>query len=228
MKEPNPPKLLKRLGRQYLTPTSKQKSSIGEYLCSCGKTFTTVVRSPGKGLSKSCGCYQIKRVKESNTTHGRYKHPLHKVWISIVGRTVTGNSKSFRQYASKGINLCDRWLEIDNFIEDMYPTYTEGLTIERRDSTKDYSPDNCYWATMLTQSQNRGMYKNNTSGFKGVRETSKGRFTAIIHVAGKAIRFGPFNQIQEAALARDKYIRGNSLIHHKNFTDAEFNTLISN
>lgn len=31
----------------------------------------------------------------------------------------------------------------------------DGLTIERRDNTKGYSPDNCIWATRKTQSRNK-------------------------------------------------------------------------
>lgn len=58
------------------------------------------------------------------------------------------NSTSYRYYGGKGIRVCDRWLNYEFFREDMEANYKEGLALDRIDSSKDYSPDNCQWLTV--------------------------------------------------------------------------------
>jgi hypothetical protein len=76
-------------------------------------------------------------------------------------------------------------------------------TIDRIDSTKDYYPENCRWATLTQQMINRGNFKNNTSGVKGViRGNNKWR--AYIHINGHKTMLGTFTTFEEAVEARKK------------------------
>ena len=75
----------------------------------------------------------------------------------------------YENYGGRGIKVCDRWLDINNFIEDMYPSYQESLTSDRIDVNGNYEPDNCRWATNQVQGRNsRDICKSNTSGYRGV------------------------------------------------------------
>jgi hypothetical protein len=56
-------------------------------------------------------------------------------------------------YADKGISVCERWLDLNNFIADM-GLRPEGKTIDRIDNAKGYEPGNCRWATNKEQMQN--------------------------------------------------------------------------
>lgn len=47
--------------------------------------------------------------------------------------------------------MCDRWNSFENFLEDMEPSYVEGLTLHRKDSSKGYEPGNVVWADWNTQ-----------------------------------------------------------------------------
>jgi len=95
-------------------------------------------------------------MKHGNTTHGHWVNgkasPTYKTWRSMKYRC--SNPKNVYYY-QKGIRVCDRWLNsFVNFLEDMGER-PEGMTIDRIDNTKGYSPENCVWSTITQQNNNK-------------------------------------------------------------------------
>jgi hypothetical protein len=72
----------------------------------------------------------------------------------MVGRCTNTSDHAYSYYGERGITVCDRWMDFANFHADMGEK-PDGLTLERKDNSKGYSPDNCCWATRKIQGQNR-------------------------------------------------------------------------
>lgn len=81
----------------------------------------------------------------------------YKRWISMKRRVLDKSPQVFQYYGAKGIKVCERWLtSYENFLADMGEC-PEGLTLDRLDPDKDYSPENCRWATWKQQHRQRTM-----------------------------------------------------------------------
>jgi hypothetical protein len=64
----------------------------------------------------------------------------------------------------------------------------------------DCRKENLRIATNSQNNMNRGMFKNNTSGYRGVHRKGN-MWRAMIYVSGKQIRLGTFKNIKDAASA---------------------------
>ena len=62
--------------------------------------------------------------------------------------------RDFERYGSRGIGYCEQWKSFKQFLADMGER-PHGTTLDRIDPERGYSPGNCRWATMTTQSRNR-------------------------------------------------------------------------
>ena len=214
------PRLVKDLGMGYFTEKSKHKTKLGIYECQyCGKEFEGHTYNIKSGTAKSCGCQKYKP-REKIIKHGLRKHRLYKTWASMRDRCLNKSGIDYINYGGRGIEICGRWLSIDNFIEDMYPSYQEGLSLDRIDINGNYESNNCRWATKTTQSRNtRDIQRNNTSGYRGVgwhKASNTWRVRIIVNYT--TIELGSYPTALEGAKAYETYVRLNKLEH--NFTPA--------
>ena len=216
------PVLIEDLGMLYPTEKSKRKIRYGLYKCYCGKEFAAQSDNIKSGHTKSCGCYSKEMALKANTTHGCTRHPLYSTWNGIVSRTTNPNSTGFKEYGGRGISICERWRDIKNFIDDMYPTYKEGLTLDRIDANGNYEPSNCRWTTKTVQSRNtRTIRSTNKSGYRGV-DIIYNRFRSRIVVNNKAIHLGVYDNPRYAAIAYDTFVIVYGLEHTCNFPKGVF------
>lgn len=86
-----------------------------------------------------------------NYKHGMYGSPTYKSWSEMKCRCDHPEHSSGRY---ENISYCERWRDFRNFFADMGER-PDGTTLDRINPHGDYTPDNCRWADILTQENNR-------------------------------------------------------------------------
>lgn len=100
-------------------------------------------------------------------THNMSRTVEYRAWTSMWSRVKgTGGEEKRPYYVDKGITVCDRWKQFEAFYADMGPRPSREHSVDRKDNSKGYSPDNCRWATPTEQMRNRDV--NNLITHKGV------------------------------------------------------------
>lgn len=129
--------------------------------CSCGKVSRPIrATCLLRGTTSSCGCLQKKLVSArfkgnaARLTHGFSKTLTYRSWIQMIQRCTNPKAPNWKYYGGRGINVCDRWLSLHNFLADMGPR-PSGKSIDRfPDNDGNYEPGNCRWATQSEQMLN--------------------------------------------------------------------------
>mgnify|MGYP000323778555 CR=1 FL=1 len=66
---------------------------------------------------------------------------------------------NYKNYGGKGIMVCEEWCRKGGFPNfkkwAIKNGWVKGLTLDRIDNNKGYSPDNCRWVTRLQQRYNK-------------------------------------------------------------------------
>lgn len=181
--------------------------------CECGTVKTIIGAAMKNGATKSCGCLHIDRNKELFTKHGDFEGKLYRVRRAMINRCENPKDKHYALYGGRGITICEAWHDYPTFKAWAESSgYKAGLTLDRKDPDKGYSPENCRWATMTTQARNRRQQPGKSSPYIGVTwDTQRAKWFSSIGVNKKTVALGRFINPIAAAYARDNYITQNNL-----------------
>jgi hypothetical protein len=141
----------------------RQTQNIGQlraFVCSCdcGCELIVALKSMRSGNTLSCGCLRSRLVAQKNFKHGQSKRDRRtKEYIAwkAMHQRCRGTSGSERLYVKRGIQVCERWNEFQNFIDDMGSSPSENHSVERKNNDLGYTPGNCKWGTIEEQANNK-------------------------------------------------------------------------
>lgn len=159
------PMLNKRSGRLVVIEDFRNEKGLHVCRCKCDCGNEKIVRAchiESKAI-KSCGCINIENGVERFYVHGMKGTIIYKRWTTMRRRCYDKNFVGYENYGGRGITVCERWLEFQNFYDDMHETFNNHVnefgekdtTLDRIDVNGNYEPSNCRWATKSEQSINK-------------------------------------------------------------------------
>lgn len=144
-----------RLVAQSMLGTNSHKRMVWLCHCDCGNICEVLSNSLLSNRTFSCGCFQKKSASERSKTHGRTKTPEYRAWSQMIQRCTNKNASNSSCYLDRGISVCERWMNFENFFLDMGIRPGKEFSIERKNNNGNYEPGNCEWATKIKQARNR-------------------------------------------------------------------------
>lgn len=147
-----------KFGKLLVLRRAENKGRRVRFVCRCDCGNIVVVNSDclRDGMTKSCGCFKIEELKQRSTTHGKTQCKLYTMWINMKSRCYNPNNTSYSRYGARGITVCESWRQsFEHFYSwALANGFSEGLSIDRIDNDKGYSPQNCRFATHKEQMRN--------------------------------------------------------------------------
>ncbi len=140
--------------------------------------------------------------------HGKSNSPEYIAWQNMIKRCYSPKEKSYSIYGGRGIGVYEDWRHsFASFYKHIGDRPTKKHSLDRIDNDKDYAPGNVRWANKTVQGFNRGNFKNNTLGFKGIAYHKKNRkFVAQTSHNGKMRYLGSYDTPEEASAAYQEYV----------------------
>lgn len=213
-------KIVEDLGMKKPTENYYKKVRMALFACTmCNEPFEAVVSTKAKNqlYCKNCNGKCLKK--------GNRDHPLYRTWATTKNKVNRTDQEPIKAiYYDRNITMCDEWANsFDSFFEwAINNGWKQGLTIDRIDNSKGYSPNNCRWADYSTQSANQRRENTGVTDYIGVQVNigrdgkPNGNYRATIR--WKNVSYGLGNSKDQLHLAKmyDSFIQKHKLPHTPN------------
>jgi hypothetical protein len=203
----------KRFGRLLvieLLPDRKNNQALWRCKCGCGGIAEVVGGNLRRGITNSCGCLRTENI----TKHGQRHTIVYRKWLAMMDRCRNPNADKYMYYGGRGIEVCQEWHQPINFLRWAKGKWRKGLEIDRIDTNGDYTPENCRFVTRLENIINRRVMHTSETGYAGVSFNKRQRrFVSRLGLDYKRYQVGCFDSVEEAVMARNKFITDNNFPH---------------
>jgi hypothetical protein len=123
--------------------------TLFQFRCDCGTEKVLAWGSLKR--TWSCGCLNSEVARQRMTTHGMRRSPEYRIWSNMINRCT---DKQYKNYAGRGITVCERWLKFADFFADMGTRPSRKHSIDRIKNDEGYSRENCQWVLPAVQANN--------------------------------------------------------------------------
>lgn len=101
-----------------------------------------------------------KEMKKFSGVPDKYCHlRIYRIYVGMHSRCENENCDHYKDYGGRGISVCSQWSGNDGFFYfykwSIENGYSNELSIDRIDNDKGYCPENCRWASVDVQINNR-------------------------------------------------------------------------
>jgi len=122
-------------------------------------------------------------------THWMSRTRFYHCWESMKSRCNKQNHKDYKYYWGRWIIYDPEWGSFEWFYEDMFKSYSDDLTLDRKKVDWIYCKSNCRWITMFEQQSNKRnniMYKwKNVAQWCRKLELNQSTVYSRIRIKGK-------------------------------------------
>jgi hypothetical protein len=155
---------------KHVGSTLNGKTLLWEMQCDCGKVIVQQGGQVRNGKIVSCGCFQREASASRLTKHGKSRTREYTIWNQMIARCYNQKNSRYYTHGGRGITVCDRWRNsVEAFIEDMGLIPGPKYSIDRINNDGNYEPENCRWATVEEQMNNKRTNRKMT--YKGKTQT---------------------------------------------------------
>lgn len=153
---------INHIGEKYgiytIVGVSDEKSNDGHKMyiakCECGECKTFRYSKISHNIVYKCPHWLVYgdiKIKSNQIDDKRLAHIFH----GILRRCYVPDSKDYKFYGAKGIRVCQEWIDNPRLFEiwALHNNYKSNLTIDRVEDNKNYTPDNCRWIDVETNTR---------------------------------------------------------------------------
>lgn len=172
-------KVGERFGKLVVLSCHKSQNGRDYCFCKCdcgSKGVTAYYKTLLDGSTDCCSkCKSLsskkknqkiaKEKKPRKPANPLIKHPLHKVWSSMIMRCENPKRPYYYLYGGRGIKVCDEWRYdymsfynwsmANGYKLEMLEFHRNRYTLDRIDINGDYTPQNCRWVDYREQNENK-------------------------------------------------------------------------
>lgn len=129
-------------------------------MCDCGNKRIIKTGNLTSGNSKSCGCFNLNVLIERSTKHNMSYSRINRIYRDMVQRCNNPKNSRYTYYGGRGITISEEWMNKENGFINFYEwsmnnNYSDELSIDRIEVNGNYEPNNCRWATIKEQQNNK-------------------------------------------------------------------------